>query len=438
MFRRTARVLVAVSGGADSVACLLVLLQLRGQFGFEVVAAHFDHQLRPESAASLAHVRDLCAHLDVPCFTGEGDVGAAARGARTGVEETARRMRYQFLAFIAEKERADCVATGHTADDQAETVLMHILRGSGIRGIRGMLPVATVPGGGALRLVRPLLCLPRSETRAICDEAGIEPLHDPSNDDLTLTRNRLRHETLVALRAVNPSVGEALQRLARSAREVFDGVERQAMSVQPAERLPIGAIFDRASVAALPNEARLLVIEREAAFFHLQPEPNATRLQNLGSVLARGTGFVRFGDTLVEVSSGKVRIGPPLEEANPLPPKILDVPGVTVAGPWRIVVATASPRTQPGALTAVVSQGTLQGAIRVRALQTGDRMRYHGSSRKVSQVLADAKVPAWSRMGAVALADSEGVVALFTSAGVIADPASGDDALYIQVGPAGR
>ena len=127
---------------------------------------------------------------------------------------------------MAEKEQADAVATGHTADDQVETVLMRIIRGSGVRGIRGMLPVTEVPGGGAQRLVRPLLELHRGDTLAICQESGIAPLHDPSNDDPRFTRNHVRHETLAALRAVNPDVGDALLGLAASAREVFEGVEK--------------------------------------------------------------------------------------------------------------------------------------------------------------------------------------------------------------------
>jgi len=436
MFRRVVRVLVAVSGGADSVATLLVLLQLRERFNFELVAAHFDHQLRAESAQDLGYVRELCAQLGVSCSTGEGDVRTAARQQKAGIEETARRMRYQFLGFIAEKERADCIATGHTADDQAETVLMRILRGSGVRGIRGMLPVSDVPGVSAQRLVRPALCLTRQETEAICAEAGIEPLSDASNDDREMTRNRVRHQTMAVLREVNPAVREALERLASNAREVFGGVERQAMHVQPLERTPIGTIFALGPLAALPNEARTLVIEREAAFFHLQPEANQTRVRNLAAVLARGSGGVRFGDTVVEASSSKVRVGPPLEPSEEFAAKVLNVPGVTLAGPWRVIVATDPPRAEGGSLTAAVSASSLRGALRVRSLAPGDRIRYHGFERLVSDVLANAKVPRWSRMGVVAVADGEAVVALFSSAGVFADVPPGDDVLYVQVAAA--
>ncbi|MEP7215978.1 MAG: tRNA lysidine(34) synthetase TilS, partial [Anaerolineaceae bacterium] len=133
MLRRTKRVMVALSGGPDSVACLLVLLRLCKRFDFEVVAGHFDHQLRTSSGADLQRVRSICDELGVECVTGEGDVRSMARDTRQSIELAARTMRYQFLAFAAGKEMADAIATGHTSDDQAETVLLGLARGSGAR-----------------------------------------------------------------------------------------------------------------------------------------------------------------------------------------------------------------------------------------------------------------------------------------------------------------
>ena len=433
LFRRTSRVLAAVSGGPDSVALLLILLQLRERFGFEVVVCHFDHQLRPSSAEDLAVVRVLCGRLGVECFTGEGDVRGVAGDQHKGIEETARRMRYQFLAFVAGKERADCIATGHTADDQAETVLMRIIRGSGVRGIRGMLPVSGVPGSEAQRLVRPILTLRRSETHAICAEAGIEPLADASNEDVVFARNRVRHETLPALRAVNPSIESALIGLAESAREVFADVERQALGLAPLERGPVGAIFSLERVAALASEALTLLVEREASFYSLLTDVNRTRVQNLRMVLLRGAGQVRFGDCAVEVSSGKVRIGPPLLEIEGFAARVLNVPGVTVAGPWRITVATDPLPATTGMMGAAVDTSKAHGALRARPLVAGDRMDYHGRVRKVSDILGNAKVPAWERPGMVALADSASVVALFGSTGTIADRVTGDEVLYVSI-----
>jgi tRNA(Ile)-lysidine synthase len=427
------RVLVAVSGGQDSIACLLVLMRLRESFGFEIAVAHFDHQLRPDSAADLAFVRDLCARLDVPCKTGEGDVRRVAADTKSGLEETGRRMRYQFLAFIAETVQADCIATGHTRDDQAETVLMRITRGSGIRGIRGMLPASDVPGATAQRLVRPLLPVRRTETALICAEAGITPLADPSNDDEHFRRNLIRHNTLPALRLTNPSIEDALLGLAASARELFGQVERQSFSAQPVARLPIGSVFRTDALASLEAEALSLAVEREAGFFSLRPEVNRTRVENLRRVLGCGSGLVSFGDVQVEASCGLTRVGPRLEPAEPFEGKVLSVPGVTVAGQWRVEVATSPLAGGATAAVAMVEGASLKGALRVRALQPGDRMAFRGMARKVSDVLINAKVPSWERPGLVAIADSERVLALLGSSVDLSSPVGEHDGLYVRV-----
>jgi len=432
LFRGAKRVLVAVSGGPDSIACLLILLGLRERFGFDVTVCHFDHKLRPDSAADLEFVRELCAKLDVSCKTGEGDVRAVATETKAGIEETARQMRYQFLAFMAENAGADRIVTGHTLDDQAETVLMRITRGSGVRGIRGMLPAGEVPGASAQRLIRPLLVVRREETAAICAEAGIVPLSDPSNDDRSFRRNLIRHETLPALRLVNPLIEDALLRLAASAREAFARTEKESFTAQPVAPLPIGVIFRTEVLAGLETEALSLVIEREAGFFSLRPEVNRTRLTNLRAALARGAGEVAFGDVLVELSCGSTRIGPRLETVVPFESKVLNVPGATAAGGWRVEVATSPIPAAPGAALVVVDTSRQKGALRVRMLQPGDRMHYRGMVRKVSDVLINAKVPAWERRELIAIADSGGVLAIVGASVDLRGKVAEEDALWVR------
>jgi tRNA(Ile)-lysidine synthase len=432
MFRRTKRVLVGVSGGPDSVACLLVLLNLRARFGFEVVVAHFDHKLRDDSATNLEFVRSLAERLGVECLTGEGDVRAVARERKAGIEETARRMRYHFLAFVAGKEAADCVVVGHTADDQAETVLMRIVRGSGIRGIRGMLPVAPVPGAEAQRLVRPLLELRRADTHAICAEAGIEPIADASNADPAFTRNLLRHRTLAALREVNPSAEAALIGLAAHAREAFAPIERQALALQPECRTPAGAIFELPAFAELPSEAVALVLEREAAFYRLDPEVNHTRLANLRSVLQRRSGSVQFGEEAVEASGGRVRVGPALGDVEPFT-AVLNVPGSTRAGPWRVDVNTGGFTASPDAVVCPIDVARTEGALRARSVREGDRMLYRRIERKVSDICGAAQVPRWERAGMVAIADAGRVLALFSAGKVFDEPPQSEDVLYVRL-----
>lgn len=412
MFRRTRKALVALSGGPDSLACLFILKALGEELGFEVAAAHFDHQLRPDSKAAMEAVRVLCEEKGVECVTGEGDVAGVAKQQKQGIEETARIMRYQFLAFLAEKVGADCIATGHTADDQAETVLMRIIRGSGVRGIRGMLPVSGVPGSDAQRLVRPLLETPRAATQTICSELGVTPVDDPSNADLRFTRNRVRSTTLGVLRELNPGIRAALVGLAESARQAFEPVERSSFAVQPRVRGPVGAIFATAGLRELQAEALGLVIEREASFYHLEPDANRTRLQNLADVLRRGAGSVSFGDTLVEASCGSARIGPALRPVEDLPVTILNVPGDTRVGPWRVEVRTDPLQPTAEAPVVALASGETRGALRLRSLATGERLRYRGCERKVSDLLVNEKVPRWERVGILVVADADGPVAL--------------------------
>ncbi|MBK7328739.1 MAG: tRNA lysidine(34) synthetase TilS [Dehalococcoidia bacterium] len=415
MFRRVGKVLVAVSGGADSMACLVILRELGRSSGFTVEACHFDHKLRANSGDDLDAVRTMCAGLGVECITGEGDVAAVAAQMRRGMEDAAREMRYQFLAFVAEKQGSDCIATGHTANDQAETILMHIIRGSGVRGIRGMLPVSEVPGSEAQRLIRPLLECSRGETEAICAEHGITPLIDPSNEDERFTRNQVRKQLLPVLERFNPSATEALIGLGESAREAFAPIERRSFEVQPIERGPIGALFALAAFDGVPAEALGLIIEREATFHHLSPETNRTRVKNLQEVLASGSGSVLFGDTEVEASCGFVRLGPPLETVAPFAPAVLDVPGVTRAGPGQALVRTDSIEATPSAPVAAIDSKVCSGTLRIRPAEAGDRITWHGIERKVSDLLINEKVPVWERAGMVAISDALGVVALFAA-----------------------
>jgi tRNA(Ile)-lysidine synthetase-like protein len=432
MFRHTKRVLVGVSGGPDSVACLLLLLRLRATVGFDVKVAHFDHKLRDDSARDLQFVRALAERLGVECLTGEGDVRAVARERKSGIEETARRMRYQFLAFAAGKEAADCIAVGHTADDQAETVLLRIVRGSGIRGIRGMLPVAPVPGAEAQRLVRPLLELRRAETQAICADAGIEPIADASNADPAFTRNLLRHRTLAALREVNPAIEAALVGLAAHAREAFAPIERQALALQPECRTPVGAIFELPRFAELPSEALTLLVEREAAFYKLESEVNRTRLENLRAVLKRRAGVVQFGDVAVEASQWLLRVGPVLARSEPFA-AILNVPGSTRAGPWRVDVSTEA--FEPPIATTIcrLDRAKIEGALRARSVREGDRMPYRRIERKVSDICGAAHIPRWERAGMVAIADAGRVLALFSAGKVFDEPPQSEDAFYVRL-----
>ena len=213
------RVLVAVSGGPDSVCLLHLLCGLQQELSIEIYAAHLDHQLRgEESDADALYVEKLAAGLDIPLTTGRQDVKAYQKEKRLSLEEAAREVRYSFLADAAEVIGADYIATGHTLDDHIETVLMHIIRGTGVRGLTGLKPFKEWKlNGRKVNIIRPLLEISRSETAEYCRQHKLSPRQDSSNMSMSLLRNRIRQQLLPLLEEYNPGVREALLRTAAAA-----------------------------------------------------------------------------------------------------------------------------------------------------------------------------------------------------------------------------
>jgi tRNA(Ile)-lysidine synthase len=246
---------VAVSGGPDSAALLCGLREAR-RVG-PLVAAHLNHQLRgAESDADEAFVSDLCARLSLEYRCQRLDVRAAADAAGDNLEAAARRLRYEWLARVAAEAGAGWVATGHTADDQAETVLHRLLRGTGLRGLRGI--AARRELAPAVALVRPLLATTRAEVLAYLGAIGQLYRQDSTNLDLARTRNRIRHRLLPLLAAeYNPEVVAVLGRLAEQAEEVYAAEEEAARALLAAAELPrAGAllVFDGGRLAAAPRQ----------------------------------------------------------------------------------------------------------------------------------------------------------------------------------------
>ena len=217
------RIVVAVSGGADSVCLLHVLARCQAELDIKLYVAHLNHQLRgAESEADAKYVADLAARLDVPITVGKRDVAAYKAERGCSIEEAARELRYDFLARVADDVGADRVAIGHTRDDRVETILMHILRGTGTSGLRGLEPCSPMPCKSRqpsaishqVWAIRPLLDVTREGTMNYCQEHQLAPRIDSSNLSLSFFRNRCRLELLPLLREYNPNVDQALLRLA--------------------------------------------------------------------------------------------------------------------------------------------------------------------------------------------------------------------------------
>ena len=226
-----ARVVVAVSGGADSVALLLSINELvdANKLRLKLFVAHLDHGLRRDSRADARWVKALAKRLGHESLARRVDVKALAAGSGENLEQAARRARYKFLAKVAKEKRAVAVLTAHTMDDQAETVVLNLLRGSGMDGLGGMDPARRLGEGSEIILARPLLgWARRRDTESYCRSRAVEFLTDEMNTDEKFTRVRVRRQLLPQMESFNPKIVEGLVRTAELLREDFAALDQAA------------------------------------------------------------------------------------------------------------------------------------------------------------------------------------------------------------------
>lgn len=355
-------VLVAISGGADSTALLLALLALP----VRVTAAHYDHALRPDSARDAGHVRELCSRLGVPLL----EARRAEAIGKGSPEAAARRLRLDFLERARAEAGADLIALGHTADDLAEGVLLHLLRGCGLAGARGMPPARG-------RLVRPLLVARRADLRAALREAGIGWLEDPTNADRGQARARLRHELLPRLESDRPGLTGRLLGAAAAAAELQARLAEEAARLHEGPRAQVDG-FDTVSDVVLHEVLRRLYVAAGGAEpglgrAHLSAMARLTRRSGAGGSLDLPGGFVfRRSRHSVEAV--------------------------------RTAVATAArpPGLQQRACSGCSSRSAVHlpagSAASVGYRRPGLRLRRPGGhTRKLQDLLVDAHVPRWER-----------------------------------------
>jgi tRNA(Ile)-lysidine synthase len=294
-------VAVAVSGGADSVALLRALLELRQELGLVLSVAHFHHGIRgAEADGDQDFVRELSERFGLELHTGAAQVPAHAREQKSSLETAARELRHQWFAALLAQGRADKIATAHTLDDQAETVLMRLLRGTGSRGL-----AAIYPEQREKRLVRPLLALTRREVEAYLTALGQPWREDSSNRDLAHTRNRVRHELLPLLeRQFNPAIRQTLGDLAEIARAEADFWNAEASLVL--SKLMLRGKPSRSGRTTSGDSSRTLAIDLAG----LQSLPIALRRQvfyQVGGQLGITLEFKHI-QQLTELADGK-RVG---------------------------------------------------------------------------------------------------------------------------------
>lgn len=378
------RVIAAVSGGADSVAMLFALYLLRDELGITLEAAHFNHHLRgAESDRDEAFVTDFCGRYDIPLHLGSGRIVPGKKG----LEAAARDARYAFLRSLPGK-----VATAHTADDNAETVLMRLIRGTGLKGLGAIAPVSG-------NVIRPMLTVTRDDVEAFLEEYALPHVEDSSNGTDDFLRNRIRHGILPLMRAENPRIGENLSAMALLLRQ--DEACLQAMipeeqvpdvsrlkAMEPALRRRALERFLKAQGVREPEQIHIL--QAEQLLYHWSP---SAAMQFPG-----GVTIGRQYDRLVR-----------LECAPELPETRLSVPGETCIGGKRFVseYATDLEERPDSVLVCPV------GALTVRSRRSGDTMRLPGGTRSLKKMYIDRKIPASQRAAVPVLADDRGVLAVF-------------------------
>jgi tRNA(Ile)-lysidine synthase len=415
-----ATLVVGVSGGADSL-CLMDALR---RLDFGIAVAHFNHKLRPESDAEAERVRDVAARFGIKFLLGSADVRRAAGAGGRSLEEAARQLRYEFLLGQAREIGAAAVAVGHTADDQVETVLMHFIRGAGLKGLRGMQFRTILPAfDPSIPVIRPLLGLWREDTVAYCAANGLQASHDASNDSLDYFRNRLRHVLVPTLRTYNHRFRETILRSARalsSDQLLLD--ERLSAEWDDAviRRSADYVAFDWMRLSRKSRGLRRHMIRLAAE--HLAPDVETTfeALERAADFLAdaarvrmdltRGLTLFREGPVLY-VTRGAPDLLPRVWPQMPASTASIrvEVPGrIALGGGW--MFEADSPREAPprGAVGAGSQDGfrawlnadSLPQQIELRARRPGDRFRpmgLQGHSQKLADFMVNAKLPARAR-----------------------------------------
>ncbi len=409
-------VVVAVSGGADSLCLLDVLDGLETAPGLRLHVAHLDHGLRPESSLDAAAVAAEAGRRGLP-YTVERHRPPDDRARRLGPEGAARAVRYAFLRDVKEREGARYIATGHTRDDQAETMLLHLARGSGLAGAAGIRPVQG-------DLWRPLLAVSRHQTAAYCTARDLAPRHDPSNDDLAFSRNKVRHTVLPALETVQHAARANLARAAGLLAADLALVERLALAALDAATWPCDdghgpaavlhlARWREADPALRPHMLRLLLYRLQGhargvgapVYAALERAVIGTRQDAVVELPGRRLVLRRKGETatLGPWQKGTAALLDPVEGQRrhapvTITPCLLPIPGFVVTEGGRLdATLGGAPLSWAGVprTTAYLDPTKVGPTLRVRGRRAGDRLRPLGAagSRSLQDVLVDAKAP---------------------------------------------
>lgn len=371
------KVICAVSGGADSMALLWAMYLLKEKLEISLGAAHFNHNLRmAESERDEAFVRDFCKTHEIPCHVGSAAVVPGPKG----LEAAARNARYDFLYSLS-----GIIATAHTADDNAETMLMHLVRGTGLKGLGGITPKTD-------RLIRPMLTVTRQEIVAFLASQNIPYVTDSSNETDDFLRNRIRHHVMPLLKQENPSLAENLSATALSLRQDEAALDALAEPTRDVEAL-----------LQMPPALQTRALTKLLLSWDV-PEPESGHIELLRKLLHSDTpsaggdfpGNVRIARRYGEL----VR----LEEREDLPEVPLNNPGITHIPKWGVKITCTPADSADG------WQVSTEGQLLLRGRKAGDTIELPGGTKTLKKLFIDKKIPADRRGRIPVIADSKGVV----------------------------
>lgn len=400
---RGQRIVCAVSGGADSMALLWGVYLLKDKLELDISAAHFNHRLRgEESDRDEAFVRDFCAGYGIAFISGSAQVVAGAKG----LEAAAREARYAFLKGLPGR-----IATAHTADDNAETILMHLVRGTGLKGLGGISPVNG-------NLIRPMLNITRSEVLEFLEEYSIPYVEDSSNSGDDFLRNRLRHHVMPLLKQENPSLPQNLSAMAERLRQDEQALStaaqqrdtdnvHQLRAMEPAIRSRVLSQMLLCAGVKEPEESHIAAMEKLV----FSEKPSAKAAFPGGVVMARSY------DTLKAVG-----------ESCALAEQEITCPGIYEISGMRLTVSPNESRER----TVTSFAFTPKGKMVLRSRKPGDTLRLLGGTKSVKKLLIDEKIPAPERDSVPVLSDEEGVLAVLGFGGNL-DRLSGEGTVRIQI-----
>ncbi|MDO8687462.1 MAG: tRNA lysidine(34) synthetase TilS, partial [Dehalococcoidales bacterium] len=399
--------------------------------------AHLDHQLRgAESAADAQYVAQLAKQLGIPATLDQRDVKDYQARQHISLEEAAREVRYTFLAEVARSIGTDRVAVGHTTDDNIETILMHLIRGAGTRGLRGLQPGSQWQSAGAsLTIVRPLLRVSRQETADYCHDHQLRPRLDSSNLSLLPLRNRIRQQLLPLLQSYNPRVTEALLRTAHIAGDDLAFLEQEGARLWTgiAQRQGDSIILSKASFLDLPAALQRHLLRMAIAELLGNLKDIETRhIEEIMAILTKSAGkkFSLPGGLVFTIEYQQFRLSLDTEPLSPFPVLdnefVLKIPGETRLPGWRVQASIVAPSVAHGnpdgtdASSETITRTTLEKGIRlgsqitayidrdkagaqvlVRCRQPGDRLQPLGMSqpKTLGEFMIDAKIPRNWRQG---------------------------------------